>query len=1067
MANERTETSGPSAYERAPRRALWPVRVKLLGGFSVSVGHRTIEGGTWRLRKAAALVKLLALAPGHHLHREQAMNLLWPDSGRKSASGSLRKALHAARRTFDPEVGSRYLVSEHESFVLSPKGDLWVDVEAFEEAAATARRARSPAAYRAALHLYVGDLLPEDRYEEWTETRRGELRRLHLSLLLELAGLYEERGEYGPALEALRGAIVEEPALEEAHAALMRLHALRGRRRDALRQYERLREALSRELAAEPEAATRRLREDIGAGRFPPPVRPTGPPRSELPDSGRHNLPAPRTSFVGRERERVEVKRALAMTRLLTFTGAGGSGKTRLALEVARDIVGAYPDGVWLVELAALSNDELVPQAVARALGVREQPNHAPIDTLVETLHNKGILLVLDNCEHLANPVASLLDTLLDSCPRLQVLATSRETLGLSGETIWRVSPLAVPDGDRLSAPRDLTRYDAARLFVDRARMRLPSFELTPENAPSVAEICRKLEGIPLAIELATARVGALSIAEISERLRDSLGLLSTGGRTIVPRQRTLRGTLDWSFELLSEPEQVVFGRLSVFAAGCTLEAAEAVAAGDAIQKHEVLNLLSRLADKSLVVAETVKDGRARYRMLEPVRQYARDRLMDGRQADAVRRRHAEFFLALAEEGELNLKGRHRWEWLERLDQEHGNFRAALSWTLEGVEPEMTLRIGGALGSFWDQRGYIDEGRRWLEAALAAEGKTDSGPSTAKALTWAAWLALGQGDYDVSEALNEAALELYRELGDDAALAQALYNSGVALMYHARFEQASPQLEEAATLSQALGDRAAFARTLNPRGMVALSRHDHGKAAALAEESMTTAREVGDDYGFLLSMCVGSLSCLHRGDGQRARSLLVDGLELSQQRGIGRITVYYLECASALASLEGRAVHSALLWGAAETLRETVDTSYSPMERHLVWPLVSTARARLGDEIWETEIQQGRKMMLEEAIGYALSETEIPTHAPPTALPHQGSSSRSAALTRREEEVAALVARGLTNRQAALELSISEHTAATHIRRILKKLGLHSRSQLATWITERGLPSPDQGARQL
>ena len=1036
------------------------VRLRLLGGFHVSVGSRTIKGDAWRLRKAAALVKLLALAPGHRLHREQAMDLLWADSGRRAASNSLRKTLYAARQTLD-DAGSRYLASKDGSLVLCPEGRLWVDVEVFEEAAATARRSRDPAAYRVALELYAGELLPEDRYERWAENRREEVRRLYLSLLVELAALYEERGAYGPALEVLRRATAEEPALEEAHVALMRLHALSGRRRDALWQYERLREALSRELVAEPEAATRRLREDIGAGRLPPPAQPAGPPRSELPDSGKHNLPAPRTSFVGREREMVEVKRALAMTRLLTFTGAGGSGKTRLALEVARNIVNVYPDGVWLVELAALSNDELVPQAVARVLAVREQPGRAPTDTLVETLREKGTLLVLDNCEHLADPVARLLDTLLDSCPRLQVLATSRETLGLSGETIWRVSPLAVPDSDRLSAPRELTSYDAARLFVDRARMRLPSFELTPENAPSVAEICRKLEGIPLAIELATARVGALSIAEISERLRDSLGLLSTGGRTIVPRQRTLRGTLDWSFELLSEPEQVVFGRLSVFAAGCTLESAEAVAAGDVIQKHKVLNLLSRLADKSLVVGGTAKDGRTRYRMLEPVRQYALDRLEDSHQADAVRRRHAEFFLALAEESELNLKGRQQWEWLERLDQEHGNFRAALSWTLESAEPELTSRIGGALGAFWDQRGYISEGRRWLEAALAAEGYADPGPSTAKALTWAAWLAWEQGDYDVSEALNEAALELYRELGDEAALAQALYNSGVALMYQARFEQASPQLEEAATLSQALGDRAGLARTLNPRSLVALSRHDYGRAATLAEESMTTTREVGDDYGRLLSMCVGSLVCLHRGDKQRARSLLVDGLELSRQRGIGRITVYYLECASALASLEGRAVHSALLWGAAETLRETVDTSYSPMERHLVWPLVSAARARLGGEIWETEIQEGRQMMLEEAIGYVLSETETPTHATPTTLPRRDGGSRSTTLTRREEEVAALVARGFTNRQIGSELSISEHTVATHVARILKKLGLTSRSRLSAWLGERVRHSSD------
>jgi DNA-binding SARP family transcriptional activator len=345
------------------------VRIGLLGRFSVSVGDRKLEESAWRLRKAASLVKVLALAPGHRLHRERVMDLLWPDLGLGAASNNLRQALHVARRTLHPDpaiASSRYLSLRGEQLVLCPEERLWVDVEAFEEAARAARRERVPAAYQAALDLYAGELLPEDRYEEWAEDRRQQLRRLRLSLLLELARSYEERGDLDGCIEALRKAVAEEPANEEAHVGLMRLYALSEKRQEALAQYERLREALSRELRTEPSSSGRALREEIASGRFPLPDVPADPAADGASGPTRHNLPAPRTSFVGRERETLEVKRALAMTRLLTLTGVGGTGKTRLALEVARDLVGAYPDGVWLVELASLL-ERLAMQMVHRA----------------------------------------------------------------------------------------------------------------------------------------------------------------------------------------------------------------------------------------------------------------------------------------------------------------------------------------------------------------------------------------------------------------------------------------------------------------------------------------------------------------------------------------------------------------------------------------------------------------------------------------------------------------------------------------------------------------------------
>ncbi|TCJ20197.1 hypothetical protein E0L93_02075 [Rubrobacter taiwanensis] len=569
------------------------VRIWLLGGFRVSVGSRSIR---WRRRKAGSLIKLLALARGHRMHREQVMDLLWPELDKKSQANNLHHTLYFARKALDPAGGaSRQLTLGDGVLSLCPDGPLWVDVEVFEDAARTACLTREPAAYRAAIELYAGELLPEDRYEVWTEEKREELRQLYLELLVELAGLYEQREEYEPAIEALRRVLVADPPREEVHERLMRLYALSGRRAESLGQYGRLRKALSEEFGIEPEDSTRRLYEEIRAGRLPvAPALPEDKPSKKPLDSVRHNLPAALSSFVGREREIPEVRRALSMTRLMTLTGTGGCGKTRLALEVARDLAGAYPGGVWLVELAPLSEVALVPQAVAGALGVREQPGRPPEDALADHLKSRSLLLILDNCEHLVDAAARLTDALLRACPKLRVLATSREPLGVSGEMVWTVPPLSLPDADAQPTAERLMQTEAVRLFVERARSRLPRFELNEENGAAVAAVCRKLAGIPLAIELAAARTGALAVEQVAQRLENSLGLLTGGARMLDPRHRTMRATLEWSHELLSKPERALFRRLSVFARGFSLDAVEEVCSGAGVDGSEVLDLLSQ-----------------------------------------------------------------------------------------------------------------------------------------------------------------------------------------------------------------------------------------------------------------------------------------------------------------------------------------------------------------------------------------------------------------------------------------------------------------------------------------
>ena len=1077
------------------------VRVWLLGGFRVRVGSRTIPQDAWRLRKAAALVKLLALSSGHRLHREQVMDVLWPDSGRRVASNNLRKTLHAARRNLDSTAGSGYLASEDESLVLCPGGDLWVDVDAFEEATAAARRSREPAAYRAAIDLYAGQLLPEDRYEEWAEPRRDELRSLRLALLVELAGLYEERGEYASAVEALRRVVAEEPTNEDTHAGLMRLYALSDRRPQALAQYERLRQTLFRQLATEPGATTRHLREEIAAGSLTL-TPPTGPPLEELSDAGKHNLPAPRTSFIGREQEMVEIKRTLAMTRLLTLTGAGGSGKTRLALEVARDLVGLYADGVWLVELAGLSEGEIVPQAVAAALGIKERPGQPLIDTLIGSLRAEQTLLLVDNCEHLLEATAGLVDAVLDSCPQVRIVATSREALNVNGEVRWSVPALSMPAPQGSPTVEVVEGSESVRLFVERASQRAPTFALTSGNVEAVSEICRKLDGIPLALELAAARVGVLAVTEIASRLGDSLMLLTGGGRTVEPRQRTLRGALDWSYELLLEGEKKLFRRLSVFAGGWTLEASEAVASGEGVEEGEVLDLLSELVEKSLVVAEPTTEGGVRYRLLEPVRQYALVKLKESGEAETAKRSHAEHFLVLAEEAEPELFGPREVEWWARLEEEYDNVRAALSWSLEGADPELGLRLAGALRLFWLSRGHYGEGRGWLDEALARDGGA-SVMARVKALGAASVVARRQGDLDRAKAASEEGLRLSAEAGAGGGHDVAFFTNmlGLVSLLRGDLEQATKLAEEGLVLSrkasdtECIGDSLlllghasrsrgdyvqakqfyeeglALAREswggaslvsscLNHLGWISLCEGDLGQATALFEEAAALTREQRSEE-LLMPLCNLGWVALMGGDLERAKALHNESLALCHELGDKRYASYCLEGLACVAGAEGEAGRAARLYGTAEALREAIGIPVEPAVRTLEEPYLVGARNQLEETTWEALFAEGLDMRLEEAVEYSLSNVQLTTPGSPASEQPSGST-QAATLTHREEEIANLVARGLTNRQIAKELSISEHTAATHVRRILKKLNLQSRAQIGSWLTEQRLSFSDQ-----
>ena len=810
---------------------------------------------------------------------------------------------------------------------------------------------------------------------------------------------------------------------------------------------------------------------------------------------GKHNLPAPRTSFVGREREMIEVKRALSMTRLLTLAGAGGSGKTRLALEVGRDLVGAYPDGVWLVELAPLSEGPLVPKAMAEALGVPERQGEPMAGTLAEVLRDRRSLLILDNCEHLVGAVARMVDTLLDACPHLRILATSREDLGIAGELNWQVPSLSVPDGQS-SAVEEVESYESARLFAARASYRSRNFSVTPENARSVAMICRRLDGIPLAIELAAARVGSLSVEQIATRLDDSLGLLTGGGGTTVPRHRTLEGTLDWSHELLSGDEKRLFGRLSVFAGGWTLEASEAVGAGEGVEEGEILDLLSGLVEKSLIIARGSDEGGVRYRMLEPIRQYAQEKLEERGEAEEVRRRHAALFLSLAEEAEPRLRGPEDRAWLDRLEEEHDNMRAALSWALEREEVELALRLAGVLETFWQAHGHWSDGRKWLEAALAGD-KRASVAARIRALEALLWLTYDQFDIERMAAVAQEGMKLSAEAEIDSSLAASLrIMLACPAWLGGDYERGRELLEESITLSREAGDKVKIAEAafqlvvvtdgLGERarakeifeGVISVCREvgyayrlpdsllslgytfmlegDYERGAALNEEAVAICREHG--YRQKLNYALDNLgwAALLRGDYEGAKPFYEESLVVSKELGDRSIASESLEGMACISGVRGEALRAGRLFGAAEglkeTLREAVALQHGSEEEAWREPYRAAARSRLDGATFDSAVAEGRVMTFGEAIGYALS-TEAP--AAPSSLAPDRPSPEARALTRREREVATLVAQGLTNRRIAQELVVSEHTVRQHVKNILKKLGIHSRERVAPRLRDR------------
>jgi predicted ATPase len=697
--------------------------------------------------------------------------------------------------------------------------------------------------------------------------------------------------------------------------------------------------------------------------------------RSSVRDERRHNLPAQLTTFIGRRKEIDEIERLFASTRLLTLTGAGGCGKTRLALQAASEIRDQFRDGVWLVDLAPLTEPDLVKYAVASVLRIQEGAERSILEVLSDYVRSRELLLVLDNSEHLIMACAQLTEALLRAGANVRVLATSREALGLAGETVWRVPSLSLPVPSQAASIKEVLQSEALHLFAERAKAVNPEFTVADDNAGTLVDVCRRLDGIPLAIELAAARLNVLSVEQINERLNDRFRLLTGGSRTALARQRTLEAAIDWSYELLSKAEQHLLCRLSVFAGGWTLEGAENVCSGNGINKGTMLDLLSRLVDKSLVIAEKDAIGNRRYRFLESVRQYGRERLLRSRQVQRLRDRHFTFFLDLARRAETELQGLDQVHWLKRLEVEHDNLRAALEWSAAGREQgDEGLEMAGALFWFWMKRCYFSEGHQALERALLLEGRR-SPRVKAKALVALAHMIFFSGGYTRTLELADELLALGHDTNDAWAIAWALtLRSAVATNRVDGSEEREDLASKALRAAVRAGDRWVEGLCLMFLALDAEFRHDYDKADRLFDQSLARFRATGDKMAIALVLTNMTGLRVLQGQHRDAKALggeaIVCHEELSDYRG----AAWCLEMLACAAVADDNAARAGRLWGASDKLLENVGSPLPPALQWFRTSYFGVARESLGAGAFEAAVSEGRTMSFTQATRYALAE---------------------------------------------------------------------------------------------
>ena len=934
------------------------IEFRLLGPVEAVRAGSTLALGGPRQR---ALLALLLLEAGRPVPADRLVEELWRGRAPAGATTTLRSYVSRLRTALD---ACAPLTATSAGYTLEVAPET-IDSRRFErlakegeEALARRRAQRAREVFAGALELWRGrafDGLADDGALRLEAERLDQLRMLALEQRIE-ADL--ALGASGELVEEIEGLIRERPYRERLWRQLMLALYRAERQADALAAYRRARTLLD-ELGLEPSQELRDLersilRHDVPAAR--PPER-------------RHNLPSPLTSFVGRETELADVQRLLDEARLVTLTGVGGAGKTRLALEAAARAISDRSDGVFLVDFSGLSDAALVAAEVATALGVGEQTDPSVPELLAAHLRDADLLLVLDNCEHLRRPCAELLEALLAACPRLLVLATSRELLGVPGEIDYPVPPLALPRAD--ADAEGLRSSDAVRLLLARARESRPRLADDDRLLVTAGRICRDLDGLPLAIELAAARAKALSLDEIAARLADRFRFLVSWRRLATARHRTLREAMDWSYELLAEEERALLAGLSVFAGGFTLPAVAGVCLDS--DDATTVELLGRLVDASLVVADE-REGAMRYRLLQTVRQYAGERLAASGEDAAVQRRHAEWYFALAEQAEPELTGDKQAPWFAILDAEHDNLRAALDCLASAGESELALRLAIALTRFWYVRGHLAEARARLGQSLA-EGGEQTPALRRRALTAAASLALLQGDYAAATALAEVSLAVARATAEPRYVANALSNLGAIVLAAGDHERAAVLLEEAVALAREAGDERVAALAINNLGDLALTVGDYQRAEPLFEESLALLRSRGDTANVARSLFNLGAVALELGRLKDADGRFRASVALAEEAGDKEDLAWCLEGFAGLAAAESQGERAALLLGAAGTLLDGMGADYKPFERQLHEATRSEARRLCGEQAFARASREGAGMTLAAAVAAALAES--------------------------------------------------------------------------------------------
>jgi predicted ATPase/DNA-binding SARP family transcriptional activator len=967
-------------------KGLGMLEIRLIGTFNIiSDGKPVIISS----RAAQSLFAYLILSAGTLHRREKLAGMFWPDATEEKARAYLRHEIWRIRKALSTKSRANYLFADDINISFSAAAEHWLDVTTLKNISenATAEELMN------ALSVFDGELLP-GFYEDWIVLEREHLQAIYEQKIAGLLQLLESEKRWKDILDWAERWILLGQGPEAAYRALMSAYDAMGDRAKVASTYKRCVHSL-RELDLEPSEQTRAL---------------------AFQWSSKLSIPIPLTSFIGREQELKEVAALLSKSRLVTLTGSGGVGKTRLAIQVIAEALEQFPDGVWFLDLAPLSDPVLVPNTLAHLLGLRESSDTklSFTDLLINYFSSRTALVVFNNCEHLIKSCAQLVNSLLISCENLSILATSREALRVSGETPYRVPSLELPMLDTESTVEAIANIESVRLFIERAAVVSPGFVIGAQNALIIAQICQRLDGIPLAIELAAGRTSLLAVEQILKRLDDRFNLLTGGLRTALPRHQTLRATIEWSYDLLSEQERLLFRRLAVFMGGWTLEASEEVCAEDSIESTDILDLLAQLISKSLVWVDISDSGETRYRRLETIRQFGREKLFETAEATPLQDRHLAYFMDLAEQADKEIHGPNQIEWMDRLEKEIDNFRSALGWCMSEQNTESVLRLLSMLGWTWGWRGHFVETSIWFDKIRALPDVSDYPALYATLLNYmgqeswwlgdfsharsvleesqAIWMKLGaDGERGLADALEclgnvslfheadiktaqssfEQCFELYQRYGDQRGMTWAMLDLGSVAFVQGHHARAEEQFMKGLAKFQELGDKFSVAYILTGLGELTRFLGDYERADKFYEQNLKIYRELGIRFSLAWPLLGLAWVSLHKNDYHKAKALFVESIKLSMEDGNKSVIALCLAGFASIFGMTSKPEQAVRLFGAVKFSLESIGR---PADRKDFDYYVEAVRTQLHETAFAEAWAGGQAMTLEQAVDYALRE---------------------------------------------------------------------------------------------